>query len=73
MPVSNVQASQSNLRSSREKMPAGFKTKVVAPRNPKLVKRETNSVKVSTLIYLNTFLFFTLFVKQLNLCLQTST
>jgi len=54
-------------------MPAGFKTKVVAPRNPKLVKRETNSVKVSTLIYLNTFLFFTLFVKQLNLCLQTST
>jgi len=55
-------------------MPAGFKTKVVAPRNPKLVKRETvKTVKVSTLIYLNTFLFFTLFVKQLNLCLQTST
>ncbi|XP_067276661.1 hydrocephalus-inducing protein homolog isoform X2 [Pseudorasbora parva] len=45
MPASN-QTSHSNLRSSREKMPVGFKTKVVAPRNPKMVKRETNSTKL---------------------------
>ncbi|XP_073706753.1 hydrocephalus-inducing protein homolog [Garra rufa] len=51
MPASNVQASHSNLRSSREKMPTGFKTKVVAPRNPKLVKREANSAKLIPSVY----------------------
>ncbi|CAM4581517.1 unnamed protein product [Leuciscus chuanchicus] len=32
-------------------MPVGFKTKVVAPRNPKLVKRETNSAKLIPSVY----------------------
>ncbi|XP_051727085.1 hydrocephalus-inducing protein homolog [Ctenopharyngodon idella] len=44
-------SSHSNLRSSREKMPEGFKTKVVAPRNPKVVKRETNSAKLIPSVY----------------------
>ncbi|XP_073785286.1 hydrocephalus-inducing protein homolog isoform X1 [Danio rerio] len=50
MPASNVQATYSNLRSSREKMPAGFKTKVT-PRHPKLVKREANVSKLIPSVY----------------------
>eukprot|EP00063_Salmo_salar_P029727 XP_014004562.1 PREDICTED: hydrocephalus-inducing protein homolog isoform X1 [Salmo salar] len=40
MPTSKVQASHAALPSLPLKIPEGFKSKVVAPRNPKLVRRE---------------------------------
>nr|XP_055030475.1 hydrocephalus-inducing protein homolog [Misgurnus anguillicaudatus] len=46
MATLNAQVSHHTFQSSREKMSLEFKTKVMAPRNPKLVKREANNVKL---------------------------
>lgn len=47
MLTSKIQVSHSALQSLPLKMAEGFKTKVVAPRNPKLVKQEDRARKVS--------------------------
>lgn len=44
---SKIQVSHSALQGLPLKMPEGFKTKVVASRNPKLVKQEEKARKVS--------------------------
>ncbi|KAG9352552.1 hypothetical protein JZ751_020966, partial [Albula glossodonta] len=48
MPTSKVQAPSSSLQSLSLKMPEGFKSKVVAPRNPKLVKHEDRPIRSSS-------------------------
>ncbi|KAI1889973.1 hypothetical protein AGOR_G00168420 [Albula goreensis] len=47
MPTSKVQAPSSSLQSMSLKMPEGFKSKVVAPRNPKLVKHEDRPIRLT--------------------------
>ncbi|XP_035381538.1 hydrocephalus-inducing protein homolog [Electrophorus electricus] len=51
MLTSKVQASQSTLQNLPLKMPDGFKTTVIAPRNPKLVKREDKAKKLTPSVY----------------------
>ncbi|KAG5849415.1 hypothetical protein ANANG_G00110160 [Anguilla anguilla] len=47
MPTSKVLAASSTLQSLSPKMPEGFKSKVVAPRNPKLVKHEDRPFRLT--------------------------
>ncbi|KAJ8339698.1 hypothetical protein SKAU_G00343310 [Synaphobranchus kaupii] len=47
MPTSKVQAASNTPQSLSPKMPEGFKSKVVAPRNPKLVKHEDLSIRLT--------------------------
>lgn len=47
MLTSKIPVSSSALQTLPLKMPEGVKTKVLAPRNPKLVKREEKDKKVN--------------------------
>uniref|UniRef100_A0A3B4CPM5 HYDIN/VesB/CFA65-like Ig-like domain-containing protein n=1 Tax=Pygocentrus nattereri TaxID=42514 RepID=A0A3B4CPM5_PYGNA len=51
MLTSKVQAVHSALQSLPLKMPEGFRSKVVAPRNPKLVKHEDRARRLSPSVY----------------------
>ncbi|KAL6479129.1 hypothetical protein MHYP_G00125620 [Metynnis hypsauchen] len=51
MLTSKVQAVHSALQSLPLKMPEGFRSKVVAPRNPKLVKCEDKAKRLSPSVY----------------------
>lgn len=62
MPTSKAQTSNTTLQSLPVKMTDGLKSKVMAPRNPKVVKRHEKTTRVSffVVVYFSITLIFKL-------------